>query len=45
MKLSLLLGALLGVLFLEQAMLEGASMWVWNFDKEVADKAPPGVYL
>lgn len=42
MKLSLVLGALFGVLFLEHAMLEGASMWVWNFDKEVAGKAPPG---
>jgi len=23
-------------------MLEGASVWVWDFDKEVAGKAPPG---
>ena len=42
MKLSLVLGALFGVLFLEQAMLEGASMWVWNFDKEVAGQTPVG---
>jgi hypothetical protein len=41
-KLSLVLGAIFGVVFFEQAMLEGASMWVWNFDKEVAGKAPPG---
>lgn len=42
MKLSLVLGALFGFLFLQQSMLEGASMWVWNFDKEVAGQAPPG---
>jgi len=42
MKSSLVLGVFIGVLFFEQAMLEGASMWVWNFDKEVAGKAPPG---
>jgi hypothetical protein len=41
-KLSLVLGAIFGVVYFEQAMLEGASMWVWNFDKEVAGKAPPG---
>ena len=40
MKLWLVLGMFFGVLFFEQAMLEGASMWVWNFDKEVAGKAP-----
>jgi len=38
----LVLGTLFGILFLEQTVLEGASVWVWNFDKEVAGKAPPG---
>lgn len=42
MKLSLVIGMFFGVLFLERTMLEGASIWVWNFDKEVADKAPQG---
>lgn len=42
MKLSLVLVALFGFLFLEQSMLEGTSVLVWNFDKEVAGKAPPG---
>jgi hypothetical protein len=38
----MVLVALFGFLFLEQSMLEGASVWVWNFDKEVVGKSPPG---
>jgi hypothetical protein len=34
--------ALFGFLFLEQSMLEGTSVLVWNFDKEVAGKPPAG---
>jgi hypothetical protein len=41
-KLSLVLVALFGFLFLEQSMLEGTSVLVWNFDKDVAGQIPPG---
>jgi len=41
-NLSSLFGALFGFLFLVQSVLNAAAVSVWNFDKEVAGKAPPG---